>query len=87
MKGVSDNNAQNNKQIKGNKQNIKKPLQVIHLSKKETVQEKEELENEKNNSPKTYKTELTATKPQLIEGKKEVENFFDAFRLIRFDIR
>ncbi len=73
MKGVSDNNAQNNKQIKGNKENLKKPLQVLHISKKETVQEKEKLENEKNNSPKTFKTELTATKPQLIEDKREVD--------------
>ena len=73
MKGVSDNNAQNNKQIKGNKENLKKPLQVLHISKKETVQEKEELENEKNNSPETFKTELTATKPRLIDDKREVE--------------
>ena len=41
MKGVSDNNAQNNKQIKGNKENLKKPLEVLHISKKETVQQKE----------------------------------------------
>ena len=73
MKGVSDNNAQNNKQIKGNKETLKKPLQVLHISKKETVQEKEELENEKNNSPETFKTELTATKPRLIDDKREVE--------------
>ena len=73
MKGVSDNNAQNNKQIKGNKENLKKPLQVLHISKKETVQQKEELENENNNSPEKFKTELTATKPQLIEDKREVE--------------
>ena len=73
MKGVSDNNAQNNKQIKGNKENLKKPLQVLHISKKETVKEKEELENEKNNSPETFKTELTATKPRLIDDKREVE--------------
>ncbi len=73
MKGVSDNNAQNNKQIKGNKEKIKKPLQVLHISKKETVKEKEELENEKNNSPETFKTELTATKPRLIDDKRDVE--------------
>ena len=73
MKGVSDNNAQNNKQIKGNKENLKKPLQVLHISKKETVKEKEELENEKNNSPETFKTELTATKPRLIDDKREEE--------------
>ena len=73
MKGVSDNNARNNKQFKGNKENLKKPLQVLHINKKETVKEKEELENEKNNPPETFKTELTATKPRLIDDKREVE--------------
>ena len=73
MKGVSDNNAQNNKQIKGNKENLKKPLQVIHISKKDTVQEKDELNNEHDNAPETFKSELTAKKPQLIQDKRTVE--------------
>ena len=52
MKGVSDNSAQNKKHFKGNKENLKKPLQVIHLSKKDTKQEKDELEkiDDQNNS-------------------------------------
>ena len=73
MKGVSDNNAQNNKQIKGNKENLKKPLQVIHLSKKDTKQEKDELENENENSPETFNSKLTATKPELIQERRRVE--------------
>ena len=37
MKGVSDKHAQNNKKIKGDKNNVKKPLQVLHISKKDTI--------------------------------------------------
>ena len=73
MKGVSDNNAQNNKQIKGNKENLKKPLQVMHISKKDTFQENDELKNENDNGPETYKSDLTAKKPQLIQDKRKVE--------------
>ena len=73
MKGVSDNNAQNNQQIKGNKENLKKPLQVIHISKKDTLQKKDELKNENDNAPETFKSELTAKKPQLIQDKIKVE--------------
>ena len=35
MKGVSDKDAQKNKQIKGKKIDSKKPLQVLHISKKD----------------------------------------------------
>jgi len=73
MKGVSDNNAQNNKQIKGNKETLKKPLQVIHISKKDTVQEKDELKNEHDNTPEKLKSELNAKKPQLFQDKRTVE--------------
>ena len=73
MKGVSDNNAQNNKQIKGNKENLKKPLQVMHISKKDTFQKNDELENENDNAPETIKSELTAKNPQLIKDKRKVE--------------
>ena len=41
MKGVSDKDAQNNKKIKGKKTDLKKPLQVLHLSKKENSFEKD----------------------------------------------
>ena len=36
MKGVSDKDAQNNKEIKGNRNVLKKPIQVIHICKKDT---------------------------------------------------
>ena len=34
--GVSNKNAQDNIQPKGNKKDFKKPLQVLHISKKDT---------------------------------------------------
>ena len=49
MKGVSDNNAQNNKQIAGNKKNLKKPIQVLRISKKDIANEKYEQDNENLN--------------------------------------
>ena len=36
MKGVSDKDAQNDKEIKGNKNIVKKPIQVLHINKKDT---------------------------------------------------
>ena len=37
MKGVSDKDAQNDKKIKGNKKDLKKPIQVLHINKKDTI--------------------------------------------------
>ena len=37
--GVSNKNAQDNIQPKGNKKDFKKPLQVLHISKKDTKKE------------------------------------------------
>ena len=67
MKGVSDKNAQNNKKIKGDKNNFKKPLQVLHLSKKDTVS-KEEVVDVHQNSTKDVKTEISAVNPKIIEA-------------------
>ena len=67
MKGVSDKNAQNNKKIKGDKNNFKKPLQVLHLSKKDTISKKEEVVDGHQNSTKEVKTEISAIKPKIIE--------------------
>ena len=67
MKGVSDKNAQNNKKIKGDKNNVKKPLQVLHLSKKDTINKKEEVVDGHQNSTKEVKTEISAVKPKVIE--------------------
>jgi small subunit ribosomal protein S1 len=68
MKGVSDKNAQNNKKIKGDKNNFKKPLQVLHLSKKDTISKKEEVVDVHQNSTKDLKTEISAINPKIIEA-------------------
>ena len=66
MKGVSDNNAQNNKQTKGTKNDLKKPIQVLHINKKDKV--KDSLERE-NNSQNKFIDEVIADnneeKPKL----------------------
>ena len=68
MKGVSDKNAQNNKKIKGDKNNFKKPLQVLHLNKKDTISKKEEVVDVHQNSTKDVKTEISALNPKIIEA-------------------
>ena len=68
MKGVSDKDAQNNKKIKGDKNNFKKPLQVLHLSKKDTISKKEEVVDVHQNSTKVVKTDISAVKPKIIEA-------------------
>ena len=68
MKGVSDKDAQNNKKIKGDKNNFKKPLQVLHISKKDTIKKKEELVDDNQNSIKEVKTDISAVKPKIIEA-------------------
>ena len=68
MKGVSDKDAQNNKKIKGDKNNVKKPLQVLHISKKDTISKKEEVVNGHQNSTKEVKTDINAVKPKIIEA-------------------
>ena len=68
MKGVSDKDAQNNKKIKGDKNNFKKPLQVLHISKKDTISKKEEVVNGHQNSTKEIKTDISAVKPKIIEA-------------------
>ena len=66
--GASNKNAQDNIQPKGNK----KPLQVLHISKKDS----QEINNEQNNSQKDIKKENIAIKPQLTKDDsiKEIEN-------------
>ena len=66
--GVSNKNAQDNIQPKGNK----KPLQVLHISKKDS----QEINNEQNNSQEDIKKENIAIKPQIIKDNsvKEIED-------------
>ena len=74
--GVSNKNAQNNIQSKGNKKDLKKPLQVLHISKKDIQKNSQEIQNEQPNSQEEIKKENIAIKPQITkdESVKEIEN-------------
>ena len=66
--GVSNKNAQDNIHPKGNK----KPLQVLHISKKDT----QEIHNEQTNSQEDINKENIVIKPQIIkdDSVKEIED-------------
>ena len=61
--GVSNKNAQDNIQPKGNK----KPLQVLHISKKDNQIKSQEIDNEQTNLQEEIKKENIAIKPQIIK--------------------
>ncbi len=69
--GVNNKNAQDIIQSKGNK----KPLQVLHISKKNTQKKSQEIDNEQTNSQEEIKKENIAIKPQIIkdDSVKEIE--------------
>ena len=71
--GVSNNNAQENIQPKGNKKDFKKPLQVLHISKKDTQKKSQEIDNGQNNSQEEIKKENIAIKPQIFKDGSETE--------------
>ncbi len=71
--GVSNNNAQENIQPKGKKKDFKKPLQVLHLSKKDTQKKSQEIQNEQPNSQEEIKKENIAIKPQIFKDGSETE--------------
>jgi len=71
--GVSDKSAQNNKQSKGNKKELKKPLQVLHISKKDTEEKSQNIQNEKINSQEESKNASITIKPKLIKDKSFAE--------------
>jgi len=60
--GVSNKNAQDNIQPKGNK----KPLQVLRISKRDTQKKSQETDNKQTNSQEEIKEENIAIKPQII---------------------
>ena len=74
MKGVSDMDAQNDKKIKGNKKDLKKPLQVLHISKKDTISEKEESIDNNQILAKEIKSENIAIKPGLERNSPDLED-------------
>ena len=70
--GVNNKNAQDNIKAKGNK----KPLQVLHISKKDNQKKSQEIQNEQTNSQEEIKKENIAIKPQIIkdDSVKEIDN-------------
>ena len=70
MKGVSNNNAHNNKQVKGNKNQSKKPLQVLSISKGDILTEKNDIETENLDISK----ETNNKNSQLIQETQVEEN-------------
>ena len=70
--GVNNKNAQDNIQLKG----TKKPLQVLHLSKKNTQKKSQDTDNEQTNSQEEIKKENIAIKPQVIKNDsvKEIDD-------------
>ncbi len=72
--GVSDKNAQNNIQPKGNKKDFKKPLQVLHISKKDTQKKSKEIQHEPMNSHEEINKENIAIKPQKIKDESVKES-------------
>ena len=70
--GVNNKKAQDNTQLKGNK----KPLQVLHISKKDTQNKSQEIDNEQTNSQEEIKSENIAIKPQIIKDDtvKEIDD-------------
>ena len=61
--GVSNKNAQDNIQPKGNK----KPLQVLHINKKDIQKKSQEIHHEQTNTQEEIKKENIAIKPQFIK--------------------
>ena len=80
--GVNNKNAQDNTQLKGNK----KPLQVLHISKKDTQKKSQDIDNEQTNSQEEIKKENIAIKPQIIKNDsvKEIDDSNES--TIVFDI-
>jgi small subunit ribosomal protein S1 len=67
--GVNNKNAQDNIQQKGNAKDSKKPLQVLHISKKDTQKQSQEIQNEQPNSQEKIKKENIAIKPLIIKDE------------------
>ena len=77
--GVSNKNPQDKIQSKGNKKDSKKPLQVLHISKKDSQEKSQEVQNEQTNSQEEIKKENIAIKPQLFkdESVNEIEDSYE----------
>ena len=60
--GVSNKNAQDNIQPKGNKKDFKKPLQVLHISKKDTEKKSQDISTQQPNLHEEIKKENILSK-------------------------
>ena len=77
MKGVSDMDAQKNKKKEGNKNETKKPIQVLHISKKDkSISGSENILDNNQTLSKELITEKPK-KPQIIEApiNEKKENY------------
>ncbi len=87
MKGVSNKDAQNDREIKGNKKDFKKPIQVLHINKKDTISNssntkeiidnKQVLEKEITTSDMSTKPEIINNSPKLIDKIENQHNTSD----------
>ena len=75
MKGVSDNNAPKKIKSKGNQSNLKKPLQVLQLNKKPTINDtsKNFLDNEKSPNNTDVSTSIQSRNDELNTNSLEKE--------------
>ena len=75
MKGVSDNNAPKKIKSKGNQSKLKKPLQVLQLNKKPTINEtsKNFLDNEKSPNNTDVSTSIQSRNDELNTNSLEKE--------------
>ena len=69
--------AQNNKKKEGNKNEAKKPIQVLHISKKDTKSGNEEISDDNQSFSKELKTDTKPKKPQITEApiNEKKENY------------
>ena len=75
MKGVSDNNAPKKIKSKGNQSELKKPLQVLQLNKKPTINDtsKNFLDNEKSPDNTDVSTSIQSRNDELNTNSLEKE--------------
>ena len=75
MKGVSDNNAPKKIKSKGNQSKLKKPLQVLQLNKKPTINDtsKNFLDNEKSHDNTDVSTSIQSRNDELNTNSLEKE--------------
>ena len=75
MKGVSDNNAPKKIKSKGNQSKLKKPLQVLQLNKKPTINDtsKNFLDNEKSSDNTDVSTSIQSRNDELNTNSLEKE--------------